>query len=291
MIAFRQIRLAVLAAIALLSGCAQEPVADLLMTATYEPPQGEIALPEEAGCWQDNMSKLCPVHITAGGQLFHQGQEISTDVLPGIRRQWEKEGYPILGVAVHPQASFLDVVKHLAEIYESADGFDSGSSSDTLEPASAYDIPFLSRYALVDLERRSQDIASERSLQATIAFADREYVGQADEFAIKILVGSNVSSGQWVFKVNDISLSSPELRELAFIRLDDLVRRAGVDELFIKLQDVERVVAHIQADEDTIWPCVGAAAYQVGQAGWPNLRFEVMQKETPEQPASVLETK
>jgi biopolymer transport protein ExbD len=73
--------------------------------------------------------------------------------------------------------------------------------------------------------------------------------------------------------INNVTpVTSEELQEQAFRRLDDIVQRAGGIEALI--EDPERIPqVHIRADRDAPWRCVAGAIFNVQAAGYPTVGF------------------
>ncbi len=71
---------------------------------------------------------------------------------------------------------------------------------------------------------------------------------------------------------NITPVTSAELQEQAFERLDAIVRRAGgADEL---MKDPEKIPqVHIRGDVNAPWKCVAGAIYNIQRAGYPIVGF------------------
>ena len=75
-----------------------------------------------------------------------------------------------------------------------------------------------------------------------------------------------------VFFNNVTPVSSQELYDRAFERLDNIVQREGGIEAI--MQDPERIPqVHIRADVNTPWRCVAGAIFNVQLAGYPTVGF------------------
>ena len=67
-------------------------------------------------------------------------------------------------------------------------------------------------------------------------------------------------------------MSSEELYDQAFTRLDNIVQAAGGPEKI--MEDPERIPqVHIRADKNAPWRCVAGAIYNVQAAGYPTVGF------------------
>ena len=75
-----------------------------------------------------------------------------------------------------------------------------------------------------------------------------------------------------VFFNNVTPVSSQELYDRAFERLDNIVQREGGIEAI--MQDPERIPqVHIRADVNTPWRCVAGTIFNVQSAGYPTVGF------------------
>lgn len=75
-----------------------------------------------------------------------------------------------------------------------------------------------------------------------------------------------------VFFNNTTPVSSEELYDQAFRRLDNIVQRAGgIEALVANPEAIPQV--HIRADVNTPWRCVAGAIYNVQAAGYPTVGF------------------
>ncbi|MEO6387951.1 MAG: biopolymer transporter ExbD [Croceibacterium sp.] len=75
-----------------------------------------------------------------------------------------------------------------------------------------------------------------------------------------------------VFINNTTPVSSEELYDQAFQRLDAIVQRAGGPEALMADPDLIPQV-HIRADKNAPWRCVAGAIYNVQAAGYPTVGF------------------
>ena len=84
--------------------------------------------------------------------------------------------------------------------------------------------------------------------------------------------GADRSGECRVFFNNVTPVSSQELYDRAFTRLDNIVQREGGIEAI--MQDPERIPqVHIRADVNTPWRCVAGAIFNVQSAGYPTVGF------------------
>ncbi|MBV7258435.1 ExbD/TolR family protein [Erythrobacter crassostreae] len=75
-----------------------------------------------------------------------------------------------------------------------------------------------------------------------------------------------------VYFNNITAVSSEELYDQAFSRLDAIVQAAGGPEAI--MEDPERIPqVHIRADKNAPWRCVAGAIYNVQAAGYPTIGF------------------
>ncbi|MCP5395565.1 MAG: biopolymer transporter ExbD [Sphingomonadaceae bacterium] len=75
-----------------------------------------------------------------------------------------------------------------------------------------------------------------------------------------------------VYFNNVTPVSSEELYDQAFQRLDDIVQRAGGPEQIMENPDLIPQV-HIRGDVNAPWRCVAGAIYNVQAAGYPTVGF------------------
>jgi biopolymer transport protein ExbD len=80
-------------------------------------------------------------------------------------------------------------------------------------------------------------------------------------------------SGQCRVYINNITpVTSDELQEQAFVKLDAIVKRAGGAEAL--MQDPENIPqVHIRGDVNAPWQCVAGAIYNIQRAGYPIVGF------------------
>ncbi|MDD3799787.1 MAG: biopolymer transporter ExbD [Novosphingobium sp.] len=71
---------------------------------------------------------------------------------------------------------------------------------------------------------------------------------------------------------NITPVSSKELRDMAFKRLDAIVKRAGGPEALMQNPELIPQV-HIRGDVDAPWRCVAGAIYNVQISGYPTVGF------------------
>ena len=80
-------------------------------------------------------------------------------------------------------------------------------------------------------------------------------------------------NGQCRIYINNITpVTSDELYDQAFARLDSIVQRAGGPEAIMK--DPEKIPqVHIRGDVNAPWQCVAGTIYNVQAAGYPTVGF------------------
>ena len=84
--------------------------------------------------------------------------------------------------------------------------------------------------------------------------------------------GSSRTGECRIYFNNLTPVSSDELRDMAFKRLDSIVKRAGGAEAL--RADPEKVPqVHIRADVNAPWRCVAGAIYNVQVSGYPTVGF------------------
>ena len=84
--------------------------------------------------------------------------------------------------------------------------------------------------------------------------------------------GANRNGECRIYFNNVTPVNSAELRDLAFKRLDAIVKRAGGPEaLLASPEKIPQV--HIRADVDAPWRCVAGAIYNVQISGYPTVGF------------------
>ena len=84
--------------------------------------------------------------------------------------------------------------------------------------------------------------------------------------------GSSRSGDCRIYFNNITPVTSDELRDLAFKRLDAIVKRAGGPEALKEAPDKIPQV-HIRADVNAPWRCVAGAIYNVQLSGYPTVGF------------------
>ncbi|MFU7527275.1 ExbD/TolR family protein [Qipengyuania sp. ASV99] len=108
------------------------------------------------------------------------------------------------------------------------------------------------------------------NLQLTVSTTD-----EAGNTASTIRTGFQGASrsGECRVYFNNITpVTSEELYDQAFSRLDAIVQAAGGPEAI--MEDPERIPqVHIRADVNTPWRCVAGAIYNVQAAGYPTVGF------------------
>jgi biopolymer transport protein ExbD len=80
-------------------------------------------------------------------------------------------------------------------------------------------------------------------------------------------------NGQCRVYFNNITpVTSPELRDQAFKRLDSIVKRAGgAEELMKNPEQIPQV--HIRGDINAPWRCIAGAIYNIQISGYPTVGF------------------
>ena len=108
------------------------------------------------------------------------------------------------------------------------------------------------------------------NLQLTISTTDAE--GRTAG-PIRSGFGGATRTGECRIYWNNIApVSSEELYDQAFARLDAIVQEAGGPEAI--MEDPERIPqVHIRADKEAPWRCVAGAIYNVQAAGYPTVGF------------------
>ena len=108
------------------------------------------------------------------------------------------------------------------------------------------------------------------NLQLTISTTDAE--GNTAG-TIRSGFGGATRSGECRVYFNNITpMSSDELREEAFERLDAIVQRAGGVEVIMEDPDLIPQV-HIRADVEAPWRCIAGAIFNIQAAGYPTVGF------------------
>ncbi len=76
---------------------------------------------------------------------------------------------------------------------------------------------------------------------------------------------------------NGSAMSSDQLHERAFEKLDMIVmREGGPDAVLSNPEIMEALVATIQTPPDTPWRCVAGATFNLTRSGWPAIRYELV---------------
>ena len=114
----------------------------------------------------------------------------------------------------------------------------------------------------------SKDKVENLQLTITTTDADGRTAG-----TIKSGYGGATRGGECRVYFNNITpMSSDELREKAFERLDKIVQRAGGVEVIMEDPDLIPQV-HIRADVEAPWRCVAGAIFNIQAAGYPTVGF------------------
>ena len=114
----------------------------------------------------------------------------------------------------------------------------------------------------------SKDKVENLQLTITTTDADGRTAG-----TIKSGYGGATRGGECRVYFNNITpMSSEELREKAFERLDKIVQRAGGVEVIMEDPDLIPQV-HIRADVEAPWRCVAGAIFNIQAAGYPTVGF------------------
>ncbi|MEM1051773.1 MAG: biopolymer transporter ExbD [Pseudomonadota bacterium] len=108
------------------------------------------------------------------------------------------------------------------------------------------------------------------NLQLTISTTDAD--GNTAQ-TIRSGFGGATRGGECRVYWNNITpMSSDELREQAFERLDAIVQRAGGVDAIMEDPDLIPQV-HIRADVEAPWRCVAGAIFNIQAAGYPTVGF------------------
>ena len=108
------------------------------------------------------------------------------------------------------------------------------------------------------------------NLQLTITTTDAE--GRTAGTIKSGYTGATRGGECRVYFNNITPMSSEELREKAFERLDKIVQRAGGVDAIMEDPDLIPQV-HIRADVEAPWRCVAGAIYNIQAAGYPTVGF------------------
>jgi biopolymer transport protein ExbD len=84
--------------------------------------------------------------------------------------------------------------------------------------------------------------------------------------------GASLSGECRIYFNNITPVDSVELRDMAFKRLDDIVKRAGGPEALVANPELVPQV-HIRGDVNAPWRCIAGAIYNVQISGYPTVGF------------------
>ncbi len=84
--------------------------------------------------------------------------------------------------------------------------------------------------------------------------------------------GANLGGECRIYFNNITPVDSVELRDMAFKRLDDIVKRAGGPEALVANPELVPQV-HIRGDINAPWRCIAGAIYNVQISGYPTVGF------------------
>lgn len=108
------------------------------------------------------------------------------------------------------------------------------------------------------------------NLQLTVSTTDAD--GKTAGITRSGFTGATRNGECRVYFNNITPVTSEELRNQAFERLDAIVKAAGGPEAI--MEDPERIPqVHIRADKNAPWKCVAGAIYNVQAAGYPTVGF------------------
>jgi len=108
------------------------------------------------------------------------------------------------------------------------------------------------------------------NLQLTVSTTDAE--GRTAGTQRSGFTGATRGGECRVYFNNVTPVTSEELRNMAFERLDAIVEAAGGPEAI--MEDPERIPqVHIRADKNAPWKCVAGTIYNVQAAGYPTVGF------------------
>lgn len=108
------------------------------------------------------------------------------------------------------------------------------------------------------------------NLQLTVSTTDAQ--GRTAGTVRSGFTGATRTGECRVYWNNITPVSSEELYDQAFTRLDNIVQRAGGPEAI--MEDPEKIPqVHIRADKNAPWRCVAGTIYQVQAAGYPTVGF------------------
>lgn len=84
--------------------------------------------------------------------------------------------------------------------------------------------------------------------------------------------GASLNGECRIYFNNITPVDSNELRDMAFKRLDDIVKRAGGPEALVANPELVPQV-HIRGDINAPWRCIAGAIYNVQISGYPTVGF------------------
>ncbi|MFM2300622.1 MAG: hypothetical protein RLZZ84_358 [Pseudomonadota bacterium] len=84
--------------------------------------------------------------------------------------------------------------------------------------------------------------------------------------------GASLGGECRIYFNNITPVDSNELRDMAFKRLDDIVKRAGGPEALVANPELVPQV-HIRGDVNAPWRCIAGAIYNVQISGYPTVGF------------------
>jgi biopolymer transport protein ExbD len=114
--------------------------------------------------------------------------------------------------------------------------------------------------------------AEEKVENLLLSVTTTDSAGRTPSTTDTAYTGADRSGECRVFFNNVTPVSSQELFDRAFERLDNIVQREGGIEAI--MQDPERIPqVHIRADVDTPWRCVAGTIFIVQSAGYPTVGF------------------
>jgi biopolymer transport protein ExbD len=114
--------------------------------------------------------------------------------------------------------------------------------------------------------------AEEKVENLLLSVTTTDSAGRTPSTVDTAYTGADRSGECRVFFNNVTPVSSQELFDRAFERLDNIVQREGGIEAI--MQDPERIPqVHIRADVDTPWRCVAGTIFIVQSAGYPTVGF------------------
>ena len=191
--------------------------------------------------------------LAADGSFLLDGQELSPDA---IRDQ--------LGDGVHaPMLSLLLEIPAQARMDKVLPLF------LLIEARGYYDVPIA-------------DLDSFATFDAGMHAGDQPATGASFQGALgtnelPIVVSHDSRTDDCIVTMRGQLVTSDELYDGAFMFLDEIVQRAGGADVVIADADLlDSILATVQSRPDTPWRCVAGAVHNVGKAGWPEIRFELV---------------